>query len=70
MDWDYTEHLSHISRAPASRGADPDGCPNSSLEAWYRYDAAKQRVRKRVKKKAGLWKNGSTSAGWNGIGGR
>ena len=54
MDWDYTDHLRHISRAPASRGTDPDDCLDSSLEAWYRYDAAKQRTRKRVKKQGGL----------------
>jgi RHS repeat-associated protein len=51
---DYTEHLRHISRAPASQGTDPDGCADSSLEAWYRYDGAKQRTRKRVKKQGGL----------------
>jgi RHS repeat-associated protein len=54
MDWDYTEHMKHISRAPTSQGTDPDGCPDSSLEAWYRYDAGKQRTRKRVKKQGGL----------------
>jgi RHS repeat-associated protein len=54
MDWNYTEHLAHISRAPASRGNDPDGCTDSSLEAWYRYDARKQRTRKRVAKQGGL----------------
>ena len=54
MDWNYTDHLGHISRAAASQGTNPDGCPNSSLEAWYRYDAAKQRTRKRVKKQGGL----------------
>ena len=54
MDWDYSEHLRHISRAPASQGTAPDGCIDSSLEAWYRYDAGKQRTRKRVKKQGGL----------------
>jgi RHS repeat-associated protein len=54
MDWDYTEHLRYISRAPASQSAGPDGCPNSSLEAWYRYDASKQRSRKRVVKQGGI----------------
>ena len=32
MDWDSTEHLHHISRAPASQGTDPDGCIDSSVE--------------------------------------
>ena len=50
MDWDFTEHLGYISRAAATVSADPDGCPDSSLEAWYRYDSAKQRIRKRVVK--------------------
>jgi RHS repeat-associated protein len=54
MDWNYTEELAHISRAPASRGNDPDGCSDTSLEAWYRYDASKQRTRKRVVKQGGL----------------
>src|SRR5262249_17270557 len=48
MDWDYTEHLRYISRAPASQGSDPDGCTDSSMQAWYRYDANKQRTRTRV----------------------
>ena len=54
MDWNYTEQLAHISRSPASQGTGPDDCPNSSLEAWYRYDAGKQRTRKRVAKQGGL----------------
>jgi RHS repeat-associated protein len=54
MDWDYTEHLRYISRAPASQSNNPDGCPNSSIEAWYRYDASKQRTRKRVVKQGGI----------------
>jgi len=54
MDWDYTERLRYISRAPASQSSDPDDCPNSSLEAWYRYDASKQRTRKRVVKQGGI----------------
>jgi RHS repeat-associated protein len=32
LDWDFTEHLQHIK--------------NGTLEAWYRYDAQKQRSRK------------------------
>ena len=54
MDWDYTEHLRYISRAPASQGNDPDGCTDSSMQAWYRYDAGKQRTRKRVVKQGGI----------------
>src|SRR4030095_7963434 len=34
MDWDYTEHLMYISRAPASQSNDPDGCTDSSMQAW------------------------------------
>lgn len=47
MDWDFTEHLSHISIF-----THPDSPP--SVEAWYRYDASKQRSRKRVLKQGGL----------------
>ncbi|MEJ7805952.1 MAG: RHS repeat-associated core domain-containing protein, partial [Telluria sp.] len=54
MAWDYTEHLHYMSRAPASQGSDADACPDSSLEAWYRYDATQQRIRKRVVKQGGL----------------
>jgi RHS repeat-associated protein len=54
MDWDFAEMLCHISRAPASQGTDPDGCPDTSLAAWYRYDASKQRTRKRVTKQGGV----------------
>ncbi len=54
MDWDFTEHLGHISRSAASAGTGPDGCPDSSLEAWYRYDTSKQRTRKRVVKQGGI----------------
>jgi RHS repeat-associated protein len=54
MDWDFTEHLRHISRSAASVGTGPDTCPDSSLEAWYRYDASKQRTRKRVVKQGGV----------------
>jgi RHS repeat-associated protein len=54
MDWDYTEHLRYISRAPASQSNDPDGCTDSSMQAWYRYDANNQRARKRVVKQGGI----------------
>ncbi|MDB4891181.1 MAG: insecticidal toxin complex protein TcdB family [Gemmatimonadetes bacterium] len=54
MEWDFTDHLRYISRASGSQGTGPDGCPDTSLEAWYRYDAAKQRTRKRVDKQGGL----------------
>jgi RHS repeat-associated protein len=54
MDWDYAESLRYISRAPASQGNDPDDCTNSSMQAWYRYDASKQRTRKRVLKQGGI----------------
>ncbi len=46
MDWDFTEHLAHIAIRPCTDGP-------SSLEAWYRYDAQKQRSRKRVRKQDG-----------------
>lgn len=54
MEWDYTEHLHHISRTTSTQGEGEDACPDTSLEAWYRYDAAKQRVRKRVLKQQGV----------------
>jgi RHS repeat-associated protein len=53
MEWDFTEHLHHIARTTGTQG-DGDGCPDASLEAWYCYDAAKQRTRKRVVKQGGL----------------
>lgn len=54
MEWDFTEHLHHISRrAPGTQGIEPDDCPDTSLEAWYRYDATKERTRKVVKKQGG-----------------
>ena len=54
MDWDIAEQLCHISRSPASQGTGTDDCPNSSMEAWYRYNASKQRTRKRVAKQGGI----------------
>lgn len=48
MDWDFTEHLAHI-RIASHPGATP------SLEAWYRYDAQKQRSYKKVLKQGGAW---------------
>lgn len=53
MEWDFTEHLHHIARTTGTQG-DGDGCPDASLEAWYCYDAAKQRTRKRVVKQGGM----------------
>ena len=54
MAWDFTEHLHHIARTTGNQGEGEDPCPDVSLEAWYRYDAGKQRVRKRVVKQGGL----------------
>ena len=54
MDWDFTEHLSHIARAAGTQSSEPDESPDTSLEAWYRYDAAKERTRKRVVKQGGI----------------
>ena len=54
IDWDFTEHLSYIARSPESRGENEDSCPDASVEAWYRYDASKQRTRKRVVKQGGI----------------
>lgn len=54
MNWDFTENLHHVARTTGSQGEENDGCPDASLEAWYRYDAGKQRVRKRVEKQGGL----------------
>ncbi|MBS1789169.1 MAG: toxin [Acidobacteria bacterium] len=50
MEWDFTEHLHHIVRAAGSQGSEGDGCPDTTLEAWYRYDASKERTRKRIVK--------------------
>ena len=54
MEWDFTEHLHHIVRAAGSQGSQNDGCSDTTLEACYRYDASKQRTRKRVVKLGGL----------------
>ena len=54
MEWDYTEHLHHIARTAGTLREGEDTCPDTSLEAWCRYDAAKQRVRKRVLKQQGV----------------
>lgn len=50
MEWDFTEHLHHIVRAAGSQGNEEGDCPDTTLEAWYRYDANKQRIRKRIVK--------------------
>ncbi|MDR4497890.1 MAG: hypothetical protein MRK02_08235 [Candidatus Scalindua sp.] len=54
MEWDFTEHLHHVVRATGTQGIGMEKCPDTSLEAWYRYDAGKQRTRKRVVKKNGI----------------
>lgn len=54
MAWDFTEHLQHIARTAWSQGEGENPCPDPSLQAWYRYDAGKQRTRKRVQKQGEL----------------
>ena len=53
MQWDFTEHLHHIARTAGTINPEEIGCPDASVEAWYRYDATKQRTRKRVLKNQG-----------------
>jgi RHS repeat-associated protein len=53
MNWNFTEHLYHIARTTGTISEDGDGCTDASLQAWYRYDGGKQRVRKRVLKQDG-----------------
>ena len=53
MAWDFTEHLHHIARSAGTQSEEEGGCPDASLEAWYRYDAARQRTYKRVIKNQG-----------------
>lgn len=53
MAWDFTEHLHHVARTAGHEGED-EVANNSSLSAWYRYDASRQRTRKRVVKQGGI----------------
>lgn len=53
MEWNFTEHLHHIKRTAGTINPEETACPDASVEAWYRYDAAKQRTRKRVVKNQG-----------------
>jgi RHS repeat-associated protein len=53
MTWDFTEHLHYIARTTGSLGEGVGACPYASLQAWYRYDAGRQRIRKRVEKHNG-----------------
>ena len=69
MDWDFAEHLHHISRAPDSRIYEGD-CPEGSLVAWYRYDSGKERTRKRVVKNGGIVKERDEETGLNYHGAR